>query len=241
MKVWQFLLLLCVLALVFGGGLLLSNSVVIPRLVHHQAEVRVPDVTGRAVADAAEIAALSGLDVEVLREETHPMLSAGTVIDQLPGDGLMVRTGRSVGLVVSAGPPAGLVPTLSGLTRRQAESTLQRDAYRIGRILRMRREQGGARTVAMHYPPAGTRTRKGAAVDLLVADPPLPDAYLVPDLRGRSLYDARQAVESAGCVTAPVRYERDRDVPHGTVLSQTPVPGTRILKGETIELVASTR
>lgn len=241
MKVWQFLLLLAVLTLVFGGGLLLSNAVLVPRLVHRHAEVRVPDLAGHATAEAAEIAGRSGLEVEVLREETHPILSPGTIISQLPESGQMVRTGRSIALVVSAGPPAGQVPSLAGQTARQAESTLQRDSYRIGRVLHMRREEGGAVAVAMHYPPAGNRTRKGAVVDLLVADPPPPAAFLVPDLRGRTLYDARRAVEAAGCVTAPVRYERDRDVPHGTVLGQTPVSGTRILKGETIELVASTR
>ncbi len=241
MKVWQFILLLGLLAMVFGGGLVLSNAVLVPRLVHRNAEVRVPDLAGRATSEAAEIAAHDGLEVEVLREETHPLLSPGTIISQLPQSGQTVRTGRSIGLVVSAGPPAGQVPPLSGLTRRQAESTLQRESYRLGRVLRMRRDASGAEAVVMHYPPAGTRIRKGVAVDLLLADPPPPSAFLMPDLRGRTLYDARRAVESAGCVTAPVRYERDRDVPHGTVLSQAPVPGTRILKGETIELVASTR
>jgi len=241
LKIWQFILLLGTLAVVFAVGLVLSNAMLVPRLVHRNAEVRVPDLAGRVTADAGDLAASSGLTVEVVREETHPILSAGTVISQIPESGRIVRAGRAVALVISAGPPAGQVPMLGGLSRRQAESTLQRESYRVGRVLHMMRASVGASTVTMQYPPAGTRTRKGGEVDLLVADPPPMSAFLMPDLRGQALYLARQALESAGCATAPVRYERDRNVPHGTVLSQKPVPGTRILKGETIELVASTR
>ncbi len=241
MKIWQFILMLIALAAVFGAGLVLSNTLLVPRLVHHNPEVRVPDLTGRVTADAGGVAAQSGLRVEIVREETHPTLSVGTVISQIPETGRTVRAGRSIALVISAGPPAGQVPMLGGLSRRQAESTLQRESYRVGRIVHMQSVHGGASTVAMQYPPAGTRTHKGGDVDLLVEDPPPTSAFLMPDLRGQALYLARQSVETAGCVTAPVRYERDRDVPHDTVLSQKPAPGTRILKGETIELVASTR
>jgi serine/threonine-protein kinase len=241
MKVWQFILILAALAVVFAVGLLLSNALLIPRLVHRNAEIRVPDLVGMATAEAGRQAAASGLEVEVVREETHPTVSAGIVVSQVPESGRTVREGRSVALVVSAGPPAGQVPLLAGLSRRQAENTLQRESYRLGRILHMAREGGVAATVAMHYPPAGTRARKGEAVDLVIAEPPPASAYLMPDLRGEALYVARQAVEGAGCVIAPVSFERDRDVPHGTVLAQNPAPGTRIIKGETIELVASTR
>jgi len=241
MKVWQFILLLAFLAAVFAVGLLLSNALLVPRLVHRQAEVRVPDLVGRVTADAGLEAERSGLDVEVVREETHPTLSAGTVISQLPESGRTVREGRSIALIVSAGPPAGQVPFLTGLTRRQAENTLQRESYRVGRVLHMKRPGWSAASVAMHYPPSGTRTRKGGDVDLVIAEPPPTPAYLMPDLRGQALFVAQQAIESSGCVIAPVRYERDRDVPHGTVLAQSPSPGTRIIRGDTIELVASTR
>jgi len=241
LKVWQFILLLVALAGVFAVGLLLSNALIVPRLVHRNAEIRVPDLVGRGTADAGQQAAEVGLEVEVVREETHPTLSAGIVISQLPESGRTVREGRSVAVVVSAGPPAGQVPHLKGLSRQQAENTLQRESYRVGRILHMKRDGGVAATVAMHFPPAGIRTRKGGEVDLVIAEPPPTSAYLMPDLRGQALYVARQSVEGAGCVNAPVRFERDRDVPHGTVLAQRPSPGTRIIKGETIELVASTR
>jgi beta-lactam-binding protein with PASTA domain len=78
-------------------------------------------------------------------------------------------------------------------------------------------------------------------VAMVVAEPTLPAVYRMPDLRGISLFVAREAIASAGCVASGITYERDRDVPPNTVLSQTPAPGVRIRKGARIELVAATR
>jgi beta-lactam-binding protein with PASTA domain len=52
---------------------------------------------------------------------------------------------------------------------------------------------------------------------------------------------ARAAVEAAGCVPGTVTFQRRPGVQPGTVLAQTPVPGSRILKGANVELVASAR
>jgi beta-lactam-binding protein with PASTA domain len=61
----------------------------------------------------------------------------------------------------------------------------------------------------------------------------------MPDLRGVPLYLARQRVADAGCVLAPVTYERTDDRAANLVIRQVPEPGRRIRKGERIELVAA--
>ncbi len=241
MRLWQFLLTLAGLAVLFGAGLLGFNFLVMPRLVHRHAEVRVPSLLEAPLIDARESADALDLRVEVLREDAHPSAPAGTVIDQQSRPGDVIRSGRRIVVVLSAGPPAGPVPDLRGLTRRQAEATLQRESFRAGRTLNLRTPDAVASMVAWQSPGPGTPMRKGAVVDLVVAEPSGTPALLVPDLRGRSLFSARAAVEAAGCVTAPPRYRRDGRVAPNTVLDQDPEPGTRILRGETVELVASTR
>lgn len=241
MKLWRFFLLLGLLAVLFGVGLLLGNSLLVPRLVHRNAEVRVPDLLDRPVEQAAEDAGTVGLRVEILREESHPVAPLGTVISQIPPAGDVVRSGRPVHVVVSGGPPAGSVPALNGLGERQAGSTLQRDSYRLGRTVRVRDDGGVADVVVLQCPPAGSRLRKGEAVDFALSVPSPTPSYLMPDLRGFALPLARQAVEAAGCVAAPPRYERDKELPYNTVVAQSPPPGTRIYRGESVELVASSR
>jgi beta-lactam-binding protein with PASTA domain len=83
--------------------------------------------------------------------------------------------------------------------------------------------------------------RKGQPVAMVVTEPTLPPVYCMPDLRGTSLFLAREAIATAGCVAAEVTFERTRDVPPNTVLAQSPPPGGRIRKGARVELVAATR
>ncbi|HPF34507.1 MAG TPA: PASTA domain-containing protein [Candidatus Krumholzibacteria bacterium] len=241
MKIWQFLLLLAALGVVFVLGVLSFNFLLMPRLVHRNPEVRVPDLAGLPLERAREAAQAEGLAVETVRAESHPSIPAGGVIHQAPRAGAVIRAGRRVAVVLSDGHAAGPVPRLQGLSRRQAEATLQRESFRVGRVLEMRDPGAVAASVGLQSPAAGTPLAKGESVDMVVVAPVSGRALLMPDLRGRSLFSARAAAEAAGCVLSPVRYERDGRVPANTVLKQRPDPGSRVAKGGTVELVASTR
>lgn len=241
MKVWQFLLLLGALGVVFVLGVLSFNFLLMPRLVHRNPEVRVPDLAGLPLEEAREAAAAEGLVLETVRSDAHPTIPAGGVVHQVPAAGAVIRSGRRIAVVVSNGHATGPVPRLAGLSRNQAESTLQRESFRVGRVLEMRDPEAVAASVGLQSPVAGTPLRKGEPVDMVVVTPAADHALLMPDLRGRSLFAARAAAEAAGCVLAPVRYERDGRVPANTVLRQSPDPGSRIPRGGTVDLVASTR
>jgi len=142
-------------------------------------------------------------------------------------------------VIISSGPPTGGVPELAGLNFRQAEITLQRENYRLGRVIRLPQEGVTSATVLFQNPPAGRDLRKGLPVDLVVGEPAPPQLLAMPDLRGMPLYLARQRVADAGCVLAPVVYERTDAQDANLVLRQQPAPGLRIRKGDRIELVAA--
>ncbi|MDO9695797.1 MAG: PASTA domain-containing protein [Candidatus Latescibacteria bacterium] len=241
MKSWQFLLLLASLGVACAVGLALSNYLIVPQLIHRRAEVRVPDLREQNLAQARRTAAGAGLEVEVVRSEAHVRQPVGNVVDQHPAPGQPVRKGRSVGLVLSSGPPSGAVPDLGGLNVQQAAATLQRGGFRAGRTLRARGLDGAPSTVVLQYPAAGAERRKGVTVDVVMADQAEAAAFLMPDLKGRTLTAARSAVVESGCILAPLRQARDTRQPPQTVLRQSPEPGTRILRGEIVELVVAIR
>ena len=241
MKLGRFMLLLGCLALCFAGGLMAFNFVVMPQLIHHNDVVTVPDVRERTVAEARAALGRAGLHLQEERQAPHPTIPAGQIIKQTPRAAAPIRTGRRVIVVVSSGPALSSAPELAGLSRRQAEMTLQNLSLRPGRLLRLRREGMLATTVVYQYPPAGTSLLRDAAVDMVVADPALPPAYLMPDLRGATLDQARAVIVAAGCVTGGVTFQRQRGMPANIVLAQEPAPGSRVLKGATIDLVAAGR
>ncbi len=241
MKLGRFATLLGGAILLFCVGLAGFNFLVMPRLIHHNTIVSVPDLRGKSLDVARGEAGRAGLQVVEERQAPSPTVPQGKIVDQTPRPNSAIRRGRRILVVTSAGPAAGVVPELTGLSRRQAEMTLVRESFRTGRLLHVRRNEVSVPTVAFQYPPAGTSVRKGSAVDLVIAEPGQPPVYRMPDLRGLPLYRARAAVEAAGCVTASVNYQRGRGVPNGTVLDQTPPPGGPILRGANVELVVSGR
>ena len=239
MKVWEFLLLLAGLALIAGILLVAFNFTVLPRIVHRNTVIVTPDLQGLYLAEAAEAVQTQQLTVAEDRQRAHPTLPRGVILEQTPAAGSPIRSGRLIRVITSSGPPTGGAPDLTGLNFRQAEITLQRENYRLGRVSRLAAENVSTPTVLFQQPPAGRTLRKGLAVDLIVGEPAPPRLLCMPDLRGVPLYLARQRVAEAGCVLAPVTYERTSERAANLVLRQQPAPGLRIRKGERIELVAS--
>jgi serine/threonine-protein kinase len=222
-------------------AVLAFNFVVLPRIVHRNPVIQTPDLRGLTVEEAAAEVAGGRLRVEPERTKNHPTIPAGRILEQVPEPQTPIRRGRVVRVVTSRGPSRSELPDMTGLSLRQAQVTLQREALRVGRVLQLRRSDVTVPTVAFQSPSAGSALRKGTVVDLVVAVPNPPILLRMPDLRGAPLYAARQAVAAAGCVMAPVNHERTTRHPPNLVLSQTPPPGQRIEKGARIELVASTR
>ncbi|MEZ4388631.1 MAG: PASTA domain-containing protein [Candidatus Krumholzibacteriia bacterium] len=239
MRVWEFLLLLAGLVVIAGVLVVAVNFTVLPRIVHRNTVVNTPDVRGMTTEGARLVLGPHGLTVVESRSRAHASVPAGMILEQTPAAGSPIRSGRRVRVVTSSGPPAGGVPDLAGLSFRQAEITLQRENFRLGRVSRLTRDDVTAATVVFQNPPAGRELRKGRPVDLVVAEPAPPRLLCVPDLRGAPIYLAQRKIADAGCVLAPIVYERtDRSAPN-LVLRQTPAPGARIREGERIELVAS--
>ena len=155
MKLWRFSLVVVGAMLLFGFGLLAFNFVIMPRLVHRNTVVLVPDLQGQTLASAQTMVQQLGLKLNETRQMAHPSVPRGMILDQTPPAASPIRRGRTVRVVTSSGPPAGMLPDLVGLTRRQAEITLQREAYRLGRILHVRRQDVTVPTVIHQYPPPG--------------------------------------------------------------------------------------
>ncbi len=241
MKLWKFLLLMITLVGLAGVALLGINFLILPQIIHQNKVVMTPDIRGMSVQGAETQLGPLSLEVEVQRQRAHPTIPEGMILDQIPAPEKGIRGGRTVKVVTSSGPPAGLLPDLTGLSLRQAEITLQRENFRLGRILRLRRQGVTEPIVDFQNPAPGTDLYKGAEVQLVVAEPAASELLRMPDLKGTPLFQARQIISEAGFVLAPVVYERTDRVPPNLVLSQHPSAGQRIRKGEHLELVASSR
>lgn len=241
MKLWKFMLLVMGMVVLGGAVVLGVNFLLLPQIIHQNKVVAMPDIRGMTVTGAETQLVVHDLQVVVRRQMAHPTIPKGMILDQVPPPQKGIRGGRTVSVITSSGPPAGSLPDLKGLSLRQAEITLQREKFRLGRVLKLRTPGSTQTVVSFQNPEPGVEMYKGAVIDLVVTEPANAELVRMPDLRGTSLYKARQIIAAAGFVLGPVDYERTGSVEPNTVIEQDPPAGQRIAKGERLELVASSR
>ncbi len=187
----------------------------------------IPDVVGMPATKAERALAGKGLTL-VFSEESHPDAPAGVVIRVTPAPGSRIKPGRRVELVVNR-PEVRQVPAVNGKTLDQARALLAQAGYAVGPVAQTY-DPSPAGTVLSSLPPAGTPLPAEAEVRLLVSLGPAPQRTLVPDLKGTSPEEARRLLELAG-LQAGQEETLPSPLPEGTLLAQSPRPGTVIETG----------
>ncbi|MEP0822065.1 MAG: PASTA domain-containing protein [Ignavibacterium sp.] len=92
-------------------------------------------------------------------------------------------------------------------------------------------------TVSLQTPPAGAEVKFGRGVYLTLSGGETPAT--VPALRGRSIRDARLALEQVGLKIGEMTYEVSAQFPENTVMGQSVPAGTTVRSGTPVSLVVS--
>jgi len=92
-------------------------------------------------------------------------------------------------------------------------------------------------TVIAQVPGSGVKVRPGRRIYLSVSGgEPVAE---VPTLKGRSLRDAKFALERVGLALGPTTYVPSEDFPPNTIIDQAAPTGARIRKGSIVSVVIS--
>src|SRR3954463_14715549 len=110
---------LIVAFLVFPSG-------VIPR------DIKVPNVTGLPFDDAVRRLAERGLRGVKGEERFHEASPKGTVLEQSPAPGARDVEGAQITLTLSAGQQTARIPSVNGMTRAEAEQSLESAGFDLG-------------------------------------------------------------------------------------------------------------
>jgi serine/threonine-protein kinase len=118
-------------------------------------------------------------------------------------------------------------------------------AYRFLDSLGFKPMDGGTRKdqkikpgkISIQTPFAGSSVRKGRRIYLVVSGGE--EKVSVPSLKGKSLRDARFALERIGLLLGETSYSVSDDYPSGTVFIQEVTSGSNVSKGTQISVVVS--
>jgi len=152
-----------------------------------------PDVRGKTVDEAREVAKKTGLPLVVLRYENRSDVPYNHITVQKPEANIPIRKGRIIHVIVSEGPKLTEVPNLAGKTLQEAEETLRDKNLEVGKIIHLPHTRDGK--VITQLPKGGEKTLERKEVTLFVGLEKAKYFYM-PDVKDLSLWDIQDEMDA---------------------------------------------
>jgi eukaryotic-like serine/threonine-protein kinase len=212
------------------------SAITAMRVAIHGREVTMPNLVGKKVSEANQLLRSSGLVLRVA-DRVYSELPANVVVRQTPTAGLLMKVSQQTHVVLSLGQRELTIPRLEGTTLRISRIEMLRAGLQIGEVSNISIANEPPDTVVVQNPKPGT----GAAtprVDILVSQGDRDKAYVMPHLVGLNEMDAQHRLDLAS-LRRKVNLVAAPQWPHGAVIDQTPVAGSRIAATTAVELTVA--
>ena len=219
----------------------LVSALTAMRFAIHVGEVAVPNLVSKTPAEARADASTVGLPVEVERQYYSDGIAAGKILSQIPPAGTKVRRGWQVRVAVSLGPQRLAIPSVIGETERAAEMNIQRRGLELGALAAMQLPDTPADQVVAQSPPPNATGVSAPKISLLLTAAPPTQAFVMPNFAGQPLNGVKSALQNAGfkvgtmtLSSQPTTVPATPSASSGTIVSQTPAPGEKVLAGTVV-------
>lgn len=213
----------------------------------HGKSASVPSVKGKKFDEAVKLLKKAGFDVEIQDSVYVDTAKAMIVIKQFPDADEVVKSNRTVLLVVSRSvPPEIEMPNLIGYSYRNAEMVLKNLDLKIGDTT-TKPDFAKNAVLEQWYNGAmiapGTRLRKGSVISLVLGDGVGKLEFVVPVITGMTYCDAKKILEDHGVLIGAVVPNPDvTDTCNAWIFKQNPERFDdekrllRIRSGQTIDV-----
>lgn len=198
-------------------------------------EVVMPDLVGQNAHDAQNMLFKERLGF-LVEDRIYSSLPLDAVVRQSPTGGVRVKTGEYAHVILSLGPQKVTIPRVEDASLRFAKIELLRDGLQLGEIASLYLPGGPVDSVIRQDPAPGSSNVVSPHVDLLVSLGPRPPSYVMPALGGLTLGEVEAKLNVGGLKLTKLTTEPSSTVAHGIVVGQTPVPGSRVDPGASVEL-----
>src|SRR5437660_817025 len=211
------------------------SAITAMRIAIHGREVTMPNLVGKNVSEASQMLQSRGLVLRVA-DRIYSDQPINVVVRQTPTSGLLMKVSQQAHVVLSLGQRQLQIPLLEGNSLRASRIELLRAGLQVGEVSGVTMTTP-VDTVMIQNPKPGA----GAAtprVDVLVSQGPRETAYVMPHLTGLNEIEAQHRLDVAQ-MRRKVNYVTAPQWPHGAVIDQSPMSGTRIPASSTIELTVA--
>lgn len=202
-------------------------------------EIEVPVIQGKDLREVNSLLNSVGLRLRLEEGKYSNKFPEQIVLSQQPAPGKTVRRDREVLAVVSLGPELMTVPDLMGKSEREAEMLLLEHKLTLGKVTETDKEGVTTNAIVSQNPTAGTRLKRGTAVNVQVNRSNVRASVAVPDWTGKNIAGATKAIEKAGLKMGRICWSLSTKVQQGFVISQNPPQGAEVASGSDVELEVS--
>lgn len=202
------------------------------------AQVKVPYVTGKPLAEAQKILVDNKLNAQVTHQPVANPNQNGVVLGQKVMVGTPLAPGSMVPIVVGRyTPPATTpVPSLAGMKADAARQNLEKQGWKVNMQEKPVTDAQQAGVVVQQSPPAGTQVQQKNQPVTLYVGKALAQTR-VPTVTGMPL-DAAQRQLAAAKLNAVVSFDAVAEpAKNNFVLRQQAAPGTALAPGSQVSLV----
>jgi eukaryotic-like serine/threonine-protein kinase len=212
------------------------SAITAMRIAIHGRETTMPNLVGKNVAEASQMLQSRGLMLRVA-DRIYSDQPINVVVRQTPPAGLLMKVSQQAHVVLSLGQRQLQIPLLEGNSLRASRIELLRAGLQVGEVSAVTMPTPPADTIVIQNPKPGA----GAAtprVDVLISSGPRETAFVMPHLVGSNEIDAQRRLDVAQ-MRHKVNYVSAPQWPHGAVIDQSPLAGTRLPSTATIELTVA--
>lgn len=199
--------------------------------------VAIPRIIGLTQADANATLSGLGLISGTITTQCNTAYPAGTVFEQVPGEGNVVAELYPIDMKVSTGPCLTIVPDLIGLTFEQAEIQLANANLVLGNITYRCTDQYAEGTIFEQIPSGGTQMPETSSVDVTISQGPC--MTIVPYVVGLSQVSAEYQINTVELAVSVIA-ECNNEVGAGIVFAQEPEGGSQVITGTVVTIYVST-
>ncbi len=216
----------------------LVDRVIMPLVVLSSVERQVPNLHHLSLEEADSICCLIGLELVRGRVRVDNRLPPGSVLDQFPVAGVSVKPGRRVEVITSGRERLIACPDAVGRSPREA--MLMADSSGLVVVENHIRYSHSSRypegVVMVQRPLPMTGMMRGDELTLTVSLGPRPTETVAPELVGRRISEVGVILAKHNLRLGKVTRYPDSSVPSGTVISQSPEPGSPMKPGEKVNV-----
>ena len=200
-------------------------------------KIAVENYIGKTREEAKELIEAQGLvlDVNTVENENEP---DGVVLGQKPEEGTSVDKGSTITLEINELPDSVPVPPLKGLTKEEAQKTLEDNSLKLGSVEEEFNEEVEEGKVIYSNPDGGYSVKRGTAVKIIISKGIDKTHVVLSDYKGMDQDVVVNQLKSFG-LTVVIENGYSNKVAEGQVYDMDPKPNQSVEKGSTVTLFIS--